>query len=323
MARASIASVVAATLADFAIAAADLLAAVFGGSSAMLAESIHSAVDGMNGLLLLFGLKRSRRPPDEHHPFGHGKELYFWALIVSCSIFATGGGVSFFEGVMRIRHPEPLSHTSWAFAALGCGAAFDAASFFYSLRKFRKQNRDKGFWEAVDETKDPSILMVVFEDFAAFVGQLIAAAGIFLQIQGWPMGDGIASILIGCLMAATAVYLIAQHRDLIVGEGVEDEISRCIRELAIGDERFLSVRAAHSVHFGPETVLVTLETVFDPNRTAGELMEAVDRIQRSIRERFPAVKFIYIDPQSSSREATGAGVSKPQPRPAQPMRKVG
>jgi len=323
MSRASTASVFGATLADFAIAAADLLAALAGGSSAMLAEAIHSAVDGINGLLLLFGLKRSRRPPDEHHPFGHGKELYFWALIVSCSIFATGGAASFFEGVIRLRHPEPLSHTGWAFAALGCGAAFDAASFFYSLRKFREQNRDKGFWEAADETKDPSVLMVVFEDFAAFVGQLIAAAGIFLEIRGWRLADGMASILIGCLMAATAVYLIAQHRDLVIGEGVEDEISRSIRDLAIGDEKFLSIRAAHTVHFGPDTVLVTLDTEFDPNRKAGELMEAVDRIQRSIRERYPAVKFIYIDPEAGESQARGARVPEARETQPQQMRKAG
>jgi len=115
----------------------------------------------------------------------------------------------------------------------------------------------------------------------------------------------VASILIGCLLAATAVYLIVQQRDMIVGEGVDDEISRSIRELAVGDEKFLSVRAAHSVHFGPETVLVTLDAEFDPERKAGELMEAVDRIQASIRERYPAVKFIYIDPECGDRQKTG------------------
>ena len=306
MPNASTASVVGAILADFAIAAADILAALLGGSSAMFSEAIHSAADGVNGLLLLFGLRRSRRPADEHHPFGHGKELYFWALIVSCSVFATGGAVSFFEGVMRMRHPKPLQHSGWALAALACGAAFDAASFFYSLRKFRQQGPRKRFWDAVHQTKDPSVLMVVFEDCAAFLGQLIAAAGVFLQTHGWSMADGVASILIGCLLAGTAAYLIAQHRDMIVGEAVDDEISSSIRELAVGEEKFLSVRTAHTVHFGPDTVLVTLDAEFDPERKAGELMQAVDRIQTSIRERYPAVKFIYIDPQCSGRQKTGA-----------------
>ena len=306
MPSASTASVLGATLADFGIAGADLVAALAGGSSAMLSEAIHAGVDGVNDLLLLFGLKRSRRPADEQHPFGHGKELYFWALIVSCSVFATGGAVSFLEGVLRFRHPEPLHRTGWALGALGCGVLLDAASFLYSLRKFRQQGGEKGFWEAVHESKDPSVLMVVFEDFAACLGQLIAAAGILLQVHGLHFADALASMLIGCLLAGTAAYLIAQHRDMIVGEGVDDEISRSIRELATGDQKFLSVRAAHSVHFGPDTVLVTLETVFDPNRKAGELMEAVDRIQRSIRERYPAVKFIYIDPECGDRGQTGA-----------------
>jgi len=137
----------------------------------------------VNGLLLLFGIRRSRRPADEHHPFGHGKELYFWALIVSCSVFAIGGAVSFFEGVVHIRHPEQLRHTGWAFAALACGAAFNLASFLYSLHQFRQQAGNKRFWDAVHDTKDPSVLMVVFEDFAALLGQLIAAGGIFFQLQ--------------------------------------------------------------------------------------------------------------------------------------------
>lgn len=240
MPRASTASVLGATLADFGITIADLLAALLGGSSAMVSESVHSAVDGINDLLLLFGLRRSRRPPDQHHPFGHGKELYFWALIVPCSVFATGGAVSFFEGVTRILHPQVLRRTCWAFAALACGAPFDAASFLYSLKKIHQQAGGKAFWAAVHETKDPSVLIVVFEDFTAFLGEFIAAAGIFLQIHGWKWGDGVASLMIGCLLAVTAAYLVAQHRDMLVGEGVDDEISQCIRQLAIGDEKLFS-----------------------------------------------------------------------------------
>lgn len=305
MPQESTAAVAGAVVADFAIAAGDLVAALASGSSAMLSEAVQAAVDGVNDLLLLFGLKRSRRPADEQHPFGHGKELYFWALIVSCSVFATGGGVSFVQGVMSIRHHEPLHHTGWTLAALGCGAVFDASSFLFSLRKFRRQSSGKRFWEAVDETKDPSVLMIVFDDCAALIGQVIAAIGILLEMHGWTWADGAASMLIGCLLAATAAYLMSQHRDMIVGESVEDDISRCIRQLAIGDEKFLSVRAAYSVYFGPDTVLVTLVTLFDPEQKAGELMEAMDRIQKSIRERYPEVKFIFIDPECGNRHRTG------------------
>lgn len=312
MSKASTASVIGATTANFVIAGAKLLAATAGGSSAMLSESIHSGVDGVNDLLLLFGMKRSQRPADEKHPFGYGKELYFWALIVSCSVFAIGGAVSVIEGVARVLKPESLHHASWAFVALGCGAVFDTASLVYSLKQFRDQNRDKGFREAVRESKDPSTLMVIYEDAAAVLGELIAAAGVLLQMFGVEVADGIASILIGLLLAATAAYLIQQNRDLIVGEGVEDDISRSIHQLAVGEGKFLSVRAAHSMHFGPDTVLVTIDAEFDPNRKAGELMQAVDRIQIAIREKFPAVKYIYIDPESASegKAPTAAAVRR-------------
>lgn len=140
--------------------------------------------------------------------------------------------------------------------------------------------------------------MVVFEDTAGLAGEVIAAAGVLLNIKCWRQGDGVASVLIGCLLGAMAIFLISQTRDLVVGEAVEDEIARSIRELAKRDEKFLAVRGAHTIHFGPETVLVAMETFFDPERPAGELIKAVDQIQTTIRERHPAVKYIYIDPES-------------------------
>src|SRR3954453_7148876 len=304
MSKDSTASVLGATVADFSIAAAALFAAVLGGSSAMYSECVHSAVDGVNDLLLLLGINRSQRPANEHHPFGYGKEFFFGSLIVSCSVFVIGGAVSFIEGISHVRKPEALTHTGWAYAALGCGALFTSGSFLFSVRKFRKENQQKDFWEAVRETKDPPSLMVVFVDGAAFLGELIAAAGVFFNTRGFLLADGIASLLIGCLLAAVGAFLIMQNRDLVVGEGVEDHISRAIHELATGEDKFLKVRAAHSMHFGPETVLVTIESEFDPERKAGELIEAVDKIQKPLRERSPAVKFIYVDPE------TGAGGRK-------------
>jgi cation diffusion facilitator family transporter len=308
MAKESRASIIGAIIANFAIAAAKLLAAILGGSSAMLSEGIHSSVDGINDLLLLFGLKQSRRPADEQHPFGYGKDLYFWSIIISCSVLGVGGGVTISEGIRHILQPAKIEHAQWAFLALACGVLFDAGSFFYGMRQFRRQNRGKRLWRAIDETKDPSSLMVIFEDSTAFLGEILAAVGIVLNQHGWLRGDGVASVLIGCLLAAMAIFLIAQTRDLVVGEGVEEDISRSIRELAVGEHKFLSVRAAHTMHLGPETVLVTMDTVFDPERSAGELMEAVDRIQRTIRERYPAVKFVYIDPESRQQQKSNPSI---------------
>ena len=268
----------------------------------MLSEALHSGLDGVNDVLLYWGLKRSERPADEQHPFGHGKELYFWALLVSCSVLAIGGGVAVVEGVRHLMHPSMVSNPGWAFAALGCGVLFDIGSAIFGLRQFRKQSAGKRFWEAVDEIKDPSTLMVVFEDTSDILGELIAAAGIGAQLLGWERGDGAASVLVGLLLGVTAIFLIAQNRNLIIGEGVEDEISRSIREIATSEGGFVAIRSARTMYFGPESVLVTMDALFDPERKAGELMESMDLIQRAIRKKHPEVKYIYIDPESSRSE---------------------
>lgn len=310
MAGESRGSVVAAIAANFAICAVKFFVALAGGSSAMLSEAVHSGVDSVNDLLLLFGLGRSKRPPDEEHPFGYGKEIYFWALIVSCSVLGVGGGVTGLEGIQHLRHPEPISHALWAWLALGCSVIIDSISLSIALRHFRRQNQNKPLGEPVRETKDPGSLMVIFEDSAGVLGELIAAMGIFLSTRGWLRADGAASLLIGCLLAAEAIFLISQMRDLIVGEGVEDEISRSIRQIASQPGRFSSVLQAKTMHFGPDTVLVTLDAEFDPGRTAGDLMQTIDEIQASIRQHFPAVEFIYLDPENPNkrrRRHAGAG----------------
>ena len=233
-----------------------------------------------------------------------------WALIVSCSVFAIGGGVTVAEGIRAVMKPEPVKGLGWSFLALGCGVAFDAGSLIFSVRKFQKENQGKGFREAVAEVKDPTPVMVMAEDSAAIVGEFIAAAGIGVQALGWRYGDGVASVLIGFLLGAVAVFLISQNRDLIIGESVDDEISRAITEIAARDGRFTHVRSARTIHFGPDAVLVTLEAEFDPERKARELIDTVDAIQREIRERYPSVRFIFVDPETAKpEEDAGSGPS--------------
>ena len=305
MAKSSKLAVIGAIAANFAIAAAKMTAGLLGGSAAMLSEALHSGIDGVNDVLLYWGLKRSERPADEDHPFGHGKELYFWALIVSCSVLAIGGGAAVFEGMRHLMHPTPVTNVKWAFISLGCAIVFNTGSAAFGFRQFRKQTGGKRFWDAVDEAKDPSVVMVVFEDAADILGELIAAAGIGAQLAGWEKGDGAASVLIGLLLGATSIFLIAQNRNLIIGEGVEDEISRSIREIATSEGGFVAIRSARTMYFGPENVLVTMDALFDPERKAGELMESMDRIQTAIREKHPEVKYIYIDPESARSEWRG------------------
>ena len=300
MAGESKAAVIGATAANFVIAAVKLAIGLTG-SSSMLSEGIHSGIDGVNDLLLLFGLRASKRLADAQHPFGYGKELYFWSLIVSLCVFSVGGGVTIFEGVRSVLHPESIRHALWAYLALACGMAFDLVSLIYGAQQFHKLNPAKSFWKAVRDSKDPTTFMVLAEDSAAIVGEAIAAVCVFLSRHGILIADGIGSILIGILLATIATFLIVHARHLVLGESVETEIEQAIQALAIGDQKFSAVRRSHTVHFGPETVLVTIDLEFDPTRSARELIEAVDHIQRSIRDKFPAVKYVYIDPESSLR----------------------
>ena len=194
--------------ANVAIAVTKLVVAGTTGSSAMLSEGIHSSVDTFNGMLLLVGIRLSQRPATPEHPFGHGKELYFWSLMVAVLIFGLGGGISFYEGVQHIRHPQPLHDPTWNFVVLGVAALFEGISFTIALRQFLRQARGAPFWQAVRQSKDPTTYTVLAEDSAALAGLAIAALGIWLSHRfNMPVLDGAASVLIGLLLAAVATFL--------------------------------------------------------------------------------------------------------------------
>ena len=182
--------------------------------------------------MLLLGLKQSEKPADEQHPFGYGKELYFWSFVVSLTVLGAGGGITGYEGIRRILRPGAIHGARWAYLALLCGLLLEATSLVVALSKFRKQNRSKRFWEAVREAKDPSIFVVMGEDSAGILGVLIAASGIYLNVHGVAIADGVACSSISLLLTALAVFLVAQNRDLLIGEAVEEEVRDGIRELA-------------------------------------------------------------------------------------------
>ena len=220
--------------ANVAIAVTKFVVAGITGSSAMLSEGIHSAVDTLNGVLLLVGLKLSQRPATPEHPFGHGKELYFWSLIVAVLIFGVGGGLSFYEGVQHVQHPEPMRDPMWNYVVLGVAAVFEGSSFAVALRQFLKQTGNTPFWEALHRSKDPTTYTVLAEDAAALIGLLVAALGIALsQRFDKPELDGAASLIIGLLLAGVAVALIWESRSLLIGEGIRPETARAIRGIAL------------------------------------------------------------------------------------------
>jgi cation diffusion facilitator family transporter len=272
------------------------------GSSAMLSEGVHSVVDTGNGLLLLLGLRRSQRPPDETHPFGHGKELYFWTLIVAILIFAVGGGVSAYEGVSHLMRPHPIQSPFWNYLALGVAIIFEGISWTVAWREFSRVRNGRGIWQTIHESKDPTIYTVVFEDTAAMIGLLVAFAGVFLTERlGNPAFDGVASILIGLLLAGVAIFLVNESRGLLIGEGADPATLADIRHLAEADEAVERVRRPMTMHFGPHTVLLTMEIQFKPSIPAKEIEGIIDRIEKTIRERFPDVKYILIEAESITR----------------------
>ncbi len=286
--------------ANVAIAATKFVVAGITGSSAMLSEGIHSAVDTFNGVLLLVGLKLSQRPATPEHPFGHGKELYFWGLIVAVLIFGLGGGLSFYEGVQHVRHPEPLRDPMWNYVVLAVAAVFEGASFVIALRQFLGQKGDTPFWEALHRSKDPTTYTVLAEDAAALVGLGVAALGIALsQRFDKPELDGAASLVIGLLLAGVAVALVRESRGLLIGEGIRPETARAIRSIALQQPKVRDVGRVLSMYIGPDDVLVTMDLDFDDGTAAADAAAAIASIERQVRERYPMIKRLFIEAGSA------------------------
>ena len=289
----------AAIVANLAIAVTKFIAAGFTGSSAMISEGIHSMVDTGNGGLMLLGVRRSKRPADAAHPFGYGKELYFWTLIVAIVIFAVGGGVSAYEGLLHILNPKPLTDPVWNYVVLGIAMGFEGYSFTVAFKAFQAERGRLSIWQSIDQSKDPTTYTVLFEDSAALVGLVVAFIGVFLaQFFDNPYFDGGASIVIGIILAAVAVLLACESKDLLVGEAVDPETLKDIRRIAESDPRVESVKNALTMYFGPNTILLAMDLSFRPNLSAIEVEESIDRLEEKVRSRYPKVKHIFIESES-------------------------
>ncbi|MGZ5180658.1 MAG: cation diffusion facilitator family transporter [Ramlibacter sp.] len=290
--------------ANVAIALTKFVVAGVTGSSAMLSEGVHSLVDTGNGALLLVGMRRSERPSSVEHPFGHGKELYFWSLIVAVLIFGLGGGVSLYEGISHLRSPAPLGDPFWNYVVLASAAVFEGISFSLGWRAFSRQRGETPLWQALQTSKDPTAYTVVAEDSAALAGLAIAAAGVYLSHRlQMPALDGVASILIGVLLAGVAMLLIHQSRGLLVGEGVRPETAAAIRRIVRDEPATRDSGPVLSMYIGPEEVLVTTSVVFEDGTPSEEVAAAIDRMEARIRERFPKVGRIFIEVVPDRRAA--------------------
>lgn len=298
MAAESKKAVVAAIAANLAIAITKFVAAFFTGSSAMISEGIHSLVDTGDGGLLLLGLRQSKRPPDELHPFGHGKELYFWTLVVAIMIFAVGGGMSVYEGITHLINPSPLEDPTWNYAVLGVAAIFESSSWFFAWKAFRKAvgETDESIWRTIRTSKDPTTFTVLFEDSAALAGLLVAFIGIFLghQFEN-PYLDGVASLIIGSILAVIAFALAYESKGLLIGESADPDMIKSIRRLAEDDPATEGVQSPLTMHLGPHQVLLVINVRFREELSSAEVTAAVDRLERKIRQQHPDIKRIFID----------------------------
>ena len=284
-------------IANIAIAATKLVAAGFTGSSAMASEGIHSLVDSSNEVLLLLGLKRSQKPPDERRPFGYGKELYFWAFVVSLLFFALGGGVSIYEGIHHLENPEPIKDPVWNYVVLGIAFVFDGISFITAFREFNRQRGATPFWKAVRQSKDPSTFVVLFEDSADVIGIGIAFGGILLSsLLHNPYIDAVASILIGLLLTLVAVLLVRESRSLLMGETVaRDELAQ-VRALLEKHPVVSVVSSERSMYLGPEEVILILRIRFEPELIDRELPTVINNLRDQVRERYPHYRHLFIEP---------------------------
>ena len=290
--------------ANLAIAVTKFVAAAATGSSAMVAEGVHSVVDTANQVLLLVGVKRSRRPPDPAHPFGHGPELYFWGLLVAVALFGIGGGLAFYEGIEHLRHPTPLQDPTWNYVVLGAAFVLDGGSWTLALRELRRDHPGLGLWQAYRASKDPAVYTVLAEDTADLVGIVLAAAGIAIgHATGNAVWDGLASIAIGVLLAGVSLYLARTGRSLLTGQAAAPEVVDAVRQIAAADPAVARVAVPLTMHLGPEDVLVNVELVFRPELTAAEVGRASVRIEAAIRAAHPSVTRVFTEAASADDPA--------------------
>ncbi len=298
MASGSTKVIIAALIGNSLISITKFSAALMTGSSAMLSEGIHSLVDTGNQVLLLHGLKQAKKPADEHFPFGHGKEIYFWSFIVAILIFALGGGISIYEGILHIRHPEPITSPMINYVVLGLAMIFEGAAWYFAYREFSrvKGKRGYGYIEAVQRAKDPSIFVILFEDSAAMLGLLVAFCGIALaQWTGYLYFDGAASIIIGLILVGTAIWLAYETKGLLIGESANRHVIDGIRSILKTHTSTEYVNEVLTMHMGPDFVLANISVDFQDELTSDEIEIAVAEMDTHIKKKYPQIKRIFIE----------------------------
>ena len=291
--------VYAALLGNLAIALVKFIAAYITNSSAMLSEAVHSVVDTLNEILLLYGLKKSQQPANYQHPFGYGRELYFWAFIVALLVFALGAMVSIYQGIQHIRHPEVIESPLVNYVVLGFAMLCEGTSWFIALKSFKKMKGKMGYFESFRRSKDPTTFTVLFEDSAALIGLIIAFVGIFCAQQfDLPILDGIASILIGVVLAISALLLARETKGLLMGETADPKLRHNVLEVAQEDPAVYSANGVLTEQMGAHQVIASLSLEFKDSLTSDDIEACVNRIEAKIKSIHPEIVALFVKPQT-------------------------
>jgi cation diffusion facilitator family transporter len=300
---ASTRTLVIAFLANLGIAASKFVAAAITGSSAMLTEGVHSVVDSTNQLLLMWGRRQAKKPPDKYHPFGYGRELYFWSFVVAVLVFALGAGVSIYEGIIHIAHPEPAVSPVIAYGVLLVAFLLEGWSTLEAFREFKEAKGKLGWIRAIRTSKDPPAFIVLLENGAAMAGIVAAAIGLALsQLTHDPFYDGAASVVIGLILGVTALLLAYESKGLLIGEAADPELVRGLRQLAGSKQGVVGVGHVLTSHSSPDQIIALINVDFLDSITAADVERIVREVEEDARERWPQVRRLFVRPMQGAAD---------------------
>ena len=269
----------------------------------MLTEGVHSVVDCTNQLLLMWGRGAAKRPADMRHPFGYGRELYFWSFVVAVLVFALGAGVSVYEGILHIMNPEPAVSPLVAYGVLLVAFLLEGWSTIEAFKEFRVAKGDLGWIAAIRRSKDPPAFIVLLENGAAMAGILAAALGLFLsQMTRNPVFDGAASVVIGAILGCTALWLAKESKGLLIGEAANPELVKSIHDLACTKDGIVGVGYILTVHAAPDQVTVMMNIDFRDDLLASDVERIVCEVESEARQRWPLVRRLFIRPMQGAAE---------------------
>ena len=298
---ASTRTLVIALVANLGIAVSKFVAAAVTGSSALLTEGVHSVVDSTNQLLLMWGRRQAKKPADQYHPFGYGRELYFWSFVVAVLVFALGAGVSIYEGIIHIAHPEPAISPLVGYIVLLVAFFLEGWSTLEAFQEFKAAKGTTGWFEAIRRSKDPPSFIVLLENGAAMAGIIAAAVGLFLsQMTGDPFYDGAASVVIGVILGLTAFLLAYESKGLLIGEAADPELVRDLAKLVSSQKGVVAAGEVLTVHSSPDQITAMLSVDFDDAISAADVEHIVCTIEEEATKQWPQVRRLYIRPRKGS-----------------------